>query len=114
MLSVMTVRRFFLGFCLLGFSVSCDHGATDKRPGRPPPLVMVSKPTVRDVPVEIRAPVDLRPREQADLLSKQIGYLSAVLVDRGDVVKKGQLQRQQFSWDKAATDIYTILQAVKK
>ena len=91
MLSVMTVRRFFLGFCLLGFSVSCDHGATDKRPGRPPPLVMVSKPTVRDVPVEIRAPVDLRPREQADLLSKQIGYLSAVLVDRGDVVKKGQL-----------------------
>jgi len=52
---------------------------------------MVSKPTLGDVPVEVRAPVDLRPREQADLLSKQIGYLSAVLVDRGDVVKKGQL-----------------------
>ena len=32
---------------------------------------------------------------------------------REDLVKKGQLQRQQFSWDKAATDIYTILQAVK-
>jgi len=32
---------------------------------------------------------------------------------REDLIKKGQLQRQQFSWDKAATDIYTILQAVK-
>ncbi len=52
---------------------------------------MVAKPTVRDVPVEIRAPVDLRPREQADIVSKQVGYLSAVLVDRGDAVKKGQL-----------------------
>jgi glycosyltransferase involved in cell wall biosynthesis len=32
---------------------------------------------------------------------------------REDLVKKGQVQRQQFSWDKAATDIYTILHAVK-
>ena len=32
---------------------------------------------------------------------------------REDLVKKGKQQRQQFSWDKAATDIYTILQAVK-
>ena len=32
---------------------------------------------------------------------------------REDLVKKGQLQRQQFSWDKAAVDIYNILQAVK-
>lgn len=30
---------------------------------------------------------------------------------RADLVKKGQLQRQQFSWDRAAADIYTILQA---
>lgn len=32
---------------------------------------------------------------------------------REDLVKKGQLQRQQFSWDRAAADIYSILQAVK-
>lgn len=90
-LSVGIVRRSTLAFCLLVFSASCDQGSADKRPGRPPPLVMVSQPTVRDVAVEIRAPVDLRPREQADLMSKQVGYLSTVLVDRGDVVKKGQL-----------------------
>jgi RND family efflux transporter MFP subunit len=91
MLSVMTVRRLLLPSCLLLLSISCDQASPDKKPGRPPPLVLVSKPTLGDVPVEVRAPVDLRPREQADLLSKQIGYLSAVLVDRGDVVKKGQL-----------------------
>ncbi len=46
---------------------------------------------VRDVPVEIRAPVDLRPLEQADVGAKTLGYLDAVLVDRGDRVRRGQL-----------------------
>jgi RND family efflux transporter MFP subunit len=45
----------------------------------------------RDVPVEIRAPIDLRPLAQADVGSKTLGYLDAVLVDRGDHVKRGQL-----------------------
>jgi membrane fusion protein (multidrug efflux system) len=46
---------------------------------------------VRDVPVELRAPVDLRPLFQADVGAKTLGYLDAVLVDRGDRVRKGQL-----------------------
>jgi RND family efflux transporter MFP subunit len=46
---------------------------------------------VRDVAVEVRAPVDLRPLAQADVGAKSVGYLDAVLVDRGDRVKKGQL-----------------------
>ena len=46
---------------------------------------------VRDVAVEVRAPVDLRPIAQADVAAKTVGYLDAVLVDRGDEVKKGQL-----------------------
>ena len=45
----------------------------------------------RDVPVEVRAPVDLRPLVQADVGSKTLGYLDAVLVDRGDRVTRGQL-----------------------
>jgi RND family efflux transporter MFP subunit len=45
----------------------------------------------RDVPVEVRAPVDLRPLAQADVGSKTLGYLDAVLVDRGDRVRKGQV-----------------------
>jgi RND family efflux transporter MFP subunit len=45
---------------------------------------------VRDVPVEVQAPVDLRPLEQVEVGSKVLGYLDAVLVDRGDRVRKGQ------------------------
>jgi RND family efflux transporter MFP subunit len=45
----------------------------------------------RDVRVEARAPIDLRPMTQADIGSKTVGYLDEVLVDRGDIVKKGQV-----------------------
>jgi membrane fusion protein (multidrug efflux system) len=58
---------------------------------RPPPAVTSAEVTVRDVPVEIRSPIDLRPLQQADVGAKTIGWLDAVLVDRGDRVKRGQL-----------------------
>jgi RND family efflux transporter MFP subunit len=58
---------------------------------RLPPLVSVAKVEARDVPVEVRAPVDLRPLAQAEVGSKTLGYLDAVLVDRGDHVKRGQV-----------------------
>jgi len=53
--------------------------------------VAVAKVAVRDVEETIRAPVDLRPLLQAEVGAKTLGYLDAVLVDRGDPVKKGQL-----------------------
>jgi RND family efflux transporter MFP subunit len=79
-----------LAACLL--SSAC--GKADSAPAnkvRPAPLVVVRKVEARDVPVEVRAPVDLRPLAQADVGSKILGYIDAVLVDRGDKVKKGQL-----------------------
>lgn len=54
-------------------------------------MVVVAKVEAKDVPVEVRAPVELRPLAQADVGSKTLGYLDAVLVDRGDKVKRGQL-----------------------
>jgi len=69
---------------------ACKGGAPAARQ-RPPPAVTVATVEVRDVPVEIRAPVDLRPLFQADVGAKTLGYLDAVLVDRGDRVRKGQL-----------------------
>src|SRR5882672_2915486 len=76
--------------CLAAASCSkTDAGAAART--RPAPLVVVQKIETRDVPVEVRAPVDLRPLEQADVGSKILGYIDAVLVDRGDRVKKGQL-----------------------
>jgi len=70
---------------------ACGGKGADKAPSRPPPLVSVARVEARDVPVEVRAPVDLRPLVQADVGSKTLGYLDAVLVDRGDRVKRGQL-----------------------
>ena len=75
----------------LALAAACNRGA-DKAPRtRPPPAVTVAAVQVRDVPVEIRSPVDLRPILQADVGAKTLGYLDAVLVDRGDRVRRGQL-----------------------
>src|SRR4051812_15765121 len=71
---------------------ACSTGGSSGAPKqRPAPLVAVAKVEARDVPVEIQAPVELRPLVQADVGSKVLGYIDAVLVERGDRVKKGQV-----------------------
>jgi membrane fusion protein (multidrug efflux system) len=75
---------------LLAAATACK-GSPPAARQRPPPAVTVAPVEVRDVLVEIRAPVDLRPLYQADAGAKTLGYLDAVLVDRGDRVRKGQL-----------------------
>jgi RND family efflux transporter MFP subunit len=71
-------------------TVACKAAPPPQRQ-RPPPAVTSALVAARDVPVEIRSPVDLRPLQQADVGAKTIGWLDAVLVDRGDRVKRGQL-----------------------
>ncbi len=91
---VATSYLRFAPACEVAFAIALvlGCGSKDAAPRkRPPPLVVVAKVQKRDVPVEVRAPVDLRPLAQADVSSKTLGYLDAVLVDRGDVVKRGQL-----------------------
>src|SRR5690242_3904207 len=83
-------REALASIFLLGAFLGCSSGGSSAPRTRPPPLVSIEKVELRDVPVEVRAPVDLRPIEQADVGSKVLGYLDAVLVDRGDRVKKGQ------------------------
>lgn len=82
------IRALTMGAVLA--MVACSKQAPPP-PKRLPPLVVVAPVSVRDVPVEIRAPIDLRPLAQADVGAKTLGYLDAVLVDRGDTVKRGQL-----------------------
>src|SRR3954470_22688353 len=85
--------RHFTSFALTGLAfaaVACSKPAATLH-GRPPPQVVVARPEVRDVPLEVHAPVDLRPLDQVEVGSKVLGYLDAVLVDRGDSVKRGQL-----------------------
>jgi RND family efflux transporter MFP subunit len=79
---------------LLGLSLvlpACDGKKAVGPRARPPPLVVASKVSVRDVNVEVHAPIDLRPLAQSDVGSKTLGVLDAVFVDRGDKVKRGQL-----------------------
>ncbi len=83
--------RWGLALCLVG-SVGCSRGDAGATPrGRPVPQVVVAPVEKRDVDVEVSAPVDLRPLAQVDVGSKVLGYVDAVLVDRGDRVKRGQL-----------------------
>src|SRR5437868_706620 len=74
-------------------AAACSKGGTDASRQRPPPLVAVAKVTVRDVEETVRAPVDLRPILQAEVGAKTIGYLDAVLVDRGDRVRRARYWR---------------------
>lgn len=97
-LSVLTVLSFesLTTFFPLALGVvctaSCSRAPTAAAAkGRLAPSVVVTKVVKRDVPVEVQAPVDLRPLEQADVGSKVLGYVDAVFVERGDRVKKGQI-----------------------
>jgi RND family efflux transporter MFP subunit len=87
-------QMFFLALALppLASSCGCARAQSGSGPkGRPAPSVVVTRIVARDVPVEVQAPVDLRPLEQADVGSKVLGYVDAIFVERGDRVKKGQV-----------------------
>src|SRR5260221_7885538 len=89
--AMLNSARALAAAALVLLPAACGGKAADKAPSRPPPLVSVARVEARDVPVEVRAPVDLRPLVQADVGSKTLGYLDAVLVDRGDKVTRGQV-----------------------
>ncbi|MBN2574217.1 MAG: efflux RND transporter periplasmic adaptor subunit [Deltaproteobacteria bacterium] len=83
---------FLTALGALALAAGCKRAQSGSRPKtRPPPSVVAAKVVARDVPVEVQAPVDLRPLEQVDVGSKVLGYVDAVLVERGDRVKKGQI-----------------------
>src|ERR1700687_3038165 len=88
---VFRPRTILVGFVLSALALACSTKEGSDGEARPRPVVTIQRVQRRDVLVEIHAPVDLRPIEQADVGSKTLGYLDAVFVDRGDPVKKGQL-----------------------
>lgn len=91
-MSRLRLPRPFLALLLAAVAAAGGCGRGQQAPRvRPPPVVTAASVQVRDVPVEIRAPVDLRPLVQAEVGAKTLGYLDAVLVDRGDRVRTGQV-----------------------
>lgn len=80
---------YLVGLALcLGLGCKAPPAAT---PARKPPLVTISKVASRDLPITLRAPLELRPIHSAEVGSKTLGYLDAVFVERGDLVKRGQI-----------------------
>ena len=107
------MRNHRLHALLIPILTACGGGPPPVR-ARLAPLVTVEKVQVKDVPVEVDAPVDLRPLAQADVSSKTLGYLDAVLVDRGDRVRQGQvlaLVRPSDLPDQLAAARSTLVQA---
>src|SRR5689334_13841427 len=86
------VSNHRLGLALPGLLVlaACGSAAPQSRK-RPPPLVQVAAPEVRDVDVTLSYSVEIKPIEQTELQSKVTGYVERVFADRGDFVKRGQL-----------------------
>src|SRR2546426_11403525 len=58
---------------------------------RPDPLVGVVSPQRRDIEVKLSFTADILPIRQAAIFSKVSGYIRKLYVERGDLVKEGQL-----------------------
>src|SRR5262245_30630526 len=87
----MRARSFSTPIALALLAAGCEAKTAGPAATRPAPLVAVAKVESRDLPITLSAPVDLRPLALAEVGSKTLGYLDAVLVDRGDRVRRGQL-----------------------
>src|SRR6266700_1471613 len=58
---------------------------------RPAPLVSIVSPQRRDIEVTLSFTADILPIRQAAIFSKVSGYIRKIHVERGDLVKEGQL-----------------------
>jgi RND family efflux transporter MFP subunit len=76
------------GFALFWTRTQPARGAT--RP-RPDPLVGIVSPQRRDIEVKLSFTADILPIKQAAIFSKVSGYIRKIYVERGDLVKEGQL-----------------------
>src|SRR6266542_389416 len=76
------------GFALFWTRTQQARGATRTRPD---PLVSIVSPQRRDIEVKLSFTADIIPIRQAAIFSKVSGYIRKIHVERGDLVKEGQL-----------------------
>jgi membrane fusion protein, multidrug efflux system len=90
-LSHATISLAILAMCL---TVGCGHGvatSNDEATGSTTRTVAVIQPQRKEVTQSITLPGDLVGYYEAALHSKVTGYLTKVMVDKGDWVKQGQV-----------------------
>ncbi len=76
------------GFALFWTRTQQARGASRTRPD---PLVSIVSPQRRDIEVTLSFTADIIPIRQAAIFSKVSGYIRKIYVERGDLVKEGQL-----------------------
>ena len=87
----MKVRRL-AGFALAAVLVSGCGGGQKKGPAGPPPLAVdVAKASQRDISTSITLDGQIAPLQEATLSTPQSGTITAIYVNEGDRVSKGQL-----------------------
>ena len=90
-MSRATIFLAILGMCL---TVGCSHGVatpSDDATGSTTPTVPVIQPQRKEMTQSITLPGDLVGYYEAALHSKVTGFLTRVMVDKGDWVKQGQV-----------------------
>ena len=90
-MSRATISLAILGMCL---TVGCSRGvatSSDDATASTTPTVAVIQPQRKEITQSITLPGDLVGYYEAALHSKVTGYLTRVMVDKGDWVKQGQV-----------------------
>lgn len=82
-------RRILL---LAALAATGCHEAAETHTERPALPVVVTRPQKLDLPIQLHYPAELQAIQQADVQPMEIrGYVTKMLVDKGDVVKPGQV-----------------------
>ena len=85
---IAVLLAFVGGFAIFWTRTQQARGATRTRPD---PLEGVVAPERRTIEVKLSFTADILPIKQAALFSKVSGYIRKIHVERGDLVKEGQL-----------------------
>ncbi len=102
----------FAAFAVFNFANTgkADNTADKKSEAIP---VSISTAVVKPVVSSISLSGNIKPRQEVFVTPKVPGkIISAIYVDRGDLVKKGQGRLELFSWEKSAQKLLEIYQEI--
>ena len=85
-----TFERFLGALAILSLGVSLQT-VSGAQPGRERPLVPVTPVLLRELSRQIRLPGELSPCQEVAVFPKVQGFVEAIPVDRGSVVRRGDL-----------------------
>jgi membrane fusion protein, multidrug efflux system len=91
-----------LGWCNSCSSTTNSPAANANGQGAPAPTVEVVKVTARKLTITVRLPGELQPYEVVAVYPKVTAFVDSITVDRGSVVKSGQLMARLVAPELAA------------